>query len=1766
MRKIKFFTSLKFNNFKMKKYLFAIFLISMLFSLGFVSSATFTNIVSNCSAEDNAVKGSFAGACDNTTGSFLTHNDSLLETHTYQKSNYGGIRIQSVNTSITTCGSVTQVFICYKWWRTATATAQDCDISVDANGGASYTIINSTCPGTTEPASVSCQNVTANETWTCANFFGASGTRAFAKSELTRVTSGGVTTEIGTWNVMYFNVTYTANTAPVINNITASNTTIKGGDIITIYANTSNHGVNDSNADTLYLYCDSSTTPNVTNTDCTGGTLSDSTYPYALTCTFPTLLTNTNYTEFCRIYDGNAYSSTVPNITYTTDSNPPTTSIISVAGDTTVSYFDTANNGRTDILVSGETNMLCRWSNSDVVYSSMSNDCTISETQANCSVNDVASQGFTTRYVSCKDSFGNEQNITQNLNVQFYLDYTAPTTSDNSVSSLQVPNYTITLIEADNVDSDPKSYYCTSTSQGCNPTTSVNNGSQIIYTSSDRGVNYLRYYSVDFAGNIQTIVNKTININQLPVFISATDNSTIIKGGATVNVSTVIYDGDSSQTLTLFVCSSSGASLSGCSGTEYCSTSGTTNSSCVFASENDSATHTWYAYIFDQLGEAATANPLMGNYITDSTSPTIILANPLNNTNLTQNSVTFTIVVNEALTNSWYSLNSGVNNVTLANVSLYVYTHSNTSIANENYNLSIWANDSYGNIGSLFGNSFTISGGTGDTTKPIITIRSPVNASYYSSASVLLNITGDEILEWAGYINNSNLLTTLDNVSSTNWNTTITLTEGQHNITFYANDTSHNQANKSIVIYVDLANPQVSSFLCTNPVNDSKDINCSASVSDTVGLSYAIIGNNATGSWQNSSQISLAGISANLSYIISAGNTTPPRFTAEIYLFDLSGRSNLTTNYQINVSDDTFPEIYNITYSPNTTAELDPSVRINVNATIVEDYKISEVVLMWQNLSDGNWIAVTMTNNSAIANGSSATVIYNASFIPGNGTYSFKINSTDLAGNMNISNSITINVANESSFWNETDIPAIKSFTYAQRIDNNTLGIIYLNNTGDSNLNFNLSISALSPLAGKFNINYTNDDNASYSIPSGENLSLSLFINTTGITTGLYSYNITIISEAGTMIYEKKVYVQTAEGPYLQILIDTYSSSVTTSQTGVAYDVSVINLGTQDAYEVNLTWTLPSIFTLTSGILTKSLSNLPIGISKTNPIIVNVGSSTSDVIYYIDATAAASNANSVNASKAITVSNPITITQTVTTTGAGGGGSSGGGGSAQAIVYSKTIEIVRGEQDSFDIEVSNKNYNSSLQDLTLNITGFLPQYITISPSKISRVNPRSTEKFNVKLKIPSYKESYEEYTLKAVISGYKIDGVEKTAYTETQNIKLVIQEVSREKSNFSLIEAEKAVLEMQNAGFNIQEVSKLLEQAKLKLSENKNKEAQDLSQQIINIRNKAFGTDSLIKRISEAIKNPKKTGLLTGNVAKEITDENGNKVSVNSLLTGKTIFSGESAKNVLDMAIAAFNRGDFSTAEERAKSAQVLLLLERKGNFGLFLYLYWQFVLIGILIFSFLGIFSYKTYQKSSITKKIQDRDKEEDNIRTLVLSAQRNYFSGKISAGDYHRTMNQHQNELSKIKQERLNLRNKRIKMLKSQEIVKDLGTERVQIESEVRKLQEKFYRDRKISENEYTTDFKTLNERLAEIEGEKITLDLLKQKKNVKINSGFELKKAIVKSEKEVKNQGKARIVFFKVIGFLKSPFNYVNKIREDKRLKEEAKMKEKIKEMLG
>jgi hypothetical protein len=1265
----------------------------------------------------------------------------------------------------------------------------------------------------------------------------------------------------------------------------------------------------------------------------------------------------------------------------------------------------------------------------------------------------------------------------------------------------------------------------------------------------------------------------------LPVFTSGSDNATTIGGGESVNISTVSYDLDTSQTLTLWVCDSNSASFSGCGGNEYCNTSVSSgaNLTCAFTAESDSASHTWYAFLYDALGEISLVNA-SGSYTTDVTSPSVTLVTPTNGSTITQDSVTFTVLVDEALGSAWYSLDGGVTNVTMTNSSLFVYVHTNSSIADGTYDIIFWVNDSYGNEGTLTGNSFTIDTVAPDTTAPTVTVQSPVDGSYSTVASVLLNVTSSEALTWAGYTNNSGTLTDLGNISTTAWNATVTFEEGQQEIIFYANDSSDNQGNASTTVYVDLTNPEIVNFSCTD-VNDSADVFCTINATDAIGLKNYKVGHNASGSWENSSLINITGTLNETTYAILSGNHSPIGFGAQLYVYDLSGRLNDSSTDGIIISDDTNPVINNYTYLPNSTDDLDPGVAVNVNATITEDYNISKVYLMYMNSSASAWTYLQMDNNSDLTVGSSSTVLYNATFTPQSETWVFRINATDFSGNENISSNTTLVVENDTSENITTTIEDVVSITYAQRATNNSMGTLKINNTADATGWFNVSLtSPNTSIPDRLSVNYTSVQTGNYSLTPAARVNLTIDINTTNLTVGVYDYNVTIISDSGTTVYEKQLNIQTAVGPYLVTSINTYSSSVTQGDEGVSLVASVTNLGTSDATGVYLNWTLPSGITLASGSLTRNLGTLGVSVSGTNTITADVSSSATSGDVSIFANATSTNADAVGDAKTVTIGT-VAVVAPITPVSPAGGGSGSSGisvGGREAAVYDKEIEVIRGESIEFEIEVYNKFQNSFLKDLKIVLTGFPAQYISIVPSEISRIGYGKTGVFVVNLDSPIY-QNYEEYDLRAVVTGTLVKSSGSgVSYRETQNIKLIVQAATEEESRFSLAEAEKALQDMGDAGFNVGEAEALLQEAVIKIDSRRNKQAKDLAEELIILSERAFEADKLIRNLLKVLEDPREKGLLTSGI---------------SGFAVRGFFEGHPSIEMTELAMVAFDRGDYDLAKKRADSARSLLLFSIRGNIGLFLYLYWYFVLVALLVLTTGGFVGYRKYQRTSVTKRIEKANKQEDSIRQLIVGGQKRYFAGGISAGEYHRIMNQHQRKLVGLKKIRMKLRNQRIKMLGSREIRKELDIERLQVESEIKKIQEAYYREGKISESTYKLEFKVLNERLAEIEGEVVTLHLMNVKKignegqanvlrreTVKAKKGVEvakkeskedIEKAKEKFSERIKGDKKLEETWgkrtergiSKVLGFLVRPFGFIKKRREINRLNEEANIRKKV-----
>ncbi len=279
--------------------------------------------ITNCAAEDTAAQNSFGAACTVANGSSLTADDTSYELHTWRRnttsSYYGGIRINSTNTSVTDCSSLVSVSLCYKWWYNNSGSAITvANISVDANNGASYTVVNTTIPPTSEPTNMTCQNITANESWSCSNFFGASATGALAKAEITRVGAPSAN-GVGFWDVLFFNVTYTPDTSPNATLVSPANGNVTTSNNVTFSCN----ATDDIKLSNITFYWNYTGTFLANGTVNASGTSNQTTFNR-------TNLNNGAILWNCRACDNRSQCSFAPanytvTINYTVpDTNPPT--------------------------------------------------------------------------------------------------------------------------------------------------------------------------------------------------------------------------------------------------------------------------------------------------------------------------------------------------------------------------------------------------------------------------------------------------------------------------------------------------------------------------------------------------------------------------------------------------------------------------------------------------------------------------------------------------------------------------------------------------------------------------------------------------------------------------------------------------------------------------------------------------------------------------------------------------------------------------------------------------------------------------------------------------------------------------------------------------------------------------------------------------------------------------------------------------------------------------------------------------------------------------------------------------------------------------------------------------------------------------------------------------------------------------------------------------------------------------------------------------
>jgi len=329
------------------------------------------------------------------------------------------------------------------------------------------------------------------------------------------------------------------------------------------------------------------------------------------------------HTIYMRCLDNAGNTSTSSyQLDYTIDTTPPViSSIISVAGDTAPTYYDTTDNNATQILfnVSADADQ-CKWDAADVAFDTMANTCTAA---GDCTAN-LSGDGAKTIYIRCKDDVGNK--MTTSTQVDYTIDSTPPAvTSITSVAGDTVAPYFDTtddsstaIIYTASADAVSCKWDETDLTYGAMANTCTDTANCTLDLTGE-GAHTIYMRCLDLAGLTSTSSYQLdYTIDTIPPSISSITDV----AGDTV---APYYDTtDNSSTVTNFISSADTAACKwDTSDTIYDSMTGSCTSAaqCDFNLTGDGA-KTVYLRCIDNAGNKATSSYTL-NYTIDATPPAV---------------------------------------------------------------------------------------------------------------------------------------------------------------------------------------------------------------------------------------------------------------------------------------------------------------------------------------------------------------------------------------------------------------------------------------------------------------------------------------------------------------------------------------------------------------------------------------------------------------------------------------------------------------------------------------------------------------------------------------------------------------------------------------------------------------------------------------------------------------------------------------------------------------------------------------------------------------------------------------------------------------------------------------------------------------------------------------------------------------------------------------------------------------------------------------
>ncbi len=1106
----------------------------------------------------------------------------------------------------------------------------------------------------------------------------------------------------------------------------------------------------------------------------------------------------------------------------------------------------------------------------------------------------------------------------------------------------------------------------------------------------------------------------------------------------------------------------------------------------------------------DSAGNTNTST--VGTIVVDTIAPILTGFIPTNaSTENASSTIEIAVNVSDAspLTTTLVNLTYPNGTITQLTLVSSLGTKYNTSFsigsATGTYNLLFLINDTTNNLNSTQSITFTVS----DSGGPILNIGTCTRSIFNLTQSTVCNATisdnvGVDIATVNITLPNGSIQgQTVTNVSSTyNFTFTNSVLVGNHTVTWRVNDTNNNfKTNLTSFIVNETTAPTITLNSPANGSNSSlTTVNFSITAQDNYYSSFSCsIYINGTVNSTNSTVLN------NTVSIFSISGFTNGDHSWYTQCSDNSSNVNTSVTRVFTV-DTLNPTFNSFTTTPSSTADLDPNKNITIKANITDNITaISQVIFQYKLSNQTNYTNLTMVYNPL-------TLLFNRSFnATQNGTYNLRFWANDSSGNSDTSSISNISVELDRT-WIRSPVTFTTIATNANL--NVTLGNLTINNTGDFALHFNISSdsnythfndSTLFNLSDISTINFTLEAGAvrvlsvNDTSPAAGVKAVSLNISTNSSLTSPIS-----LSTTGSIVV--------APGqPVLSLVFTTPSGdtrTVTQGDTGIPFIADIENIGEGNATNVTSSFVLPSGWDVTFGAANKTHDDDDMVTGSgaiDHSIEVSIPSNTAagDYTILINATGLNLSGTSLQ-SLGYVFTDSVTVTvQAATTTitsssagssssssstsggsalssGGGGSGSGGGsGGAIQTIAIPKGVyHITRGTKEIIPVTITNLDEFTTLNDVGMVLTGFLSEYITIKPDTLSGIGYLESKDFTLEISVPSYL-SLGTYDLSAEIRGWLISeyptitGFQGKSLTQTREFVLQVEEASQEDISDQVNFSRRLINAMVGAEFFTQGVEELYQDALRALEKGEYTLAQEYLREIEQLHDASFEANTILLDVQQSITEAQEKWLKT-----------------------------PQTQDVLNLALLAFERGEYATALERAKNAQLTYVLETKNKVNIvrFLMLYWWQSIVAFIAGLLILFFLYRKLRVIVLDQRIKNLNKEEKTIEKLLITVQKRYLKeGTLTEQQFELYVEQYQKRLTKVRQLRVTLRNKRVVILKTSKELALLTKEKGQVRALLRKTQRNYFVAGKINRERFMDDSDMHKTRLSEIEHEE---SILKEK----------------------------------------------------------------------